>query len=113
MVLGSSKIRAFDTEQHSETTVKSISGGCIIQLQEALDDSKDIYETVVLVVGGSDCTFADDVNLMLSQYSDLIDAAHMATGGGSLVKISSVCPCANKQIQTRIDTFNNGLSAVQ
>ena len=47
---------------------------------------------------------------MISQYSDLIDAAHMATGCGGLVKISSVCPRANDQIQTRIDAFNAGLS---
>ena len=90
--------------------MKSISGGHIIQLQKALEDSKDIYGTVVLVVGGNDCASSDDVNLMLSQYSDLIDAAHMATGGGGLVKISSVCPRANDQIQTRIDAFNAGLS---
>ena len=90
---------------HCDVLVES--GGRIIQLQKALEDSKDIYGTVVLIVGGNDC---DDVNLMLSQYSDLIDAAHMATGGGGLVKSSSVCPRANDQIQTRIDASDAGLS---
>ena len=49
-------------------------------------------------------------SMMLSHYSDLIDAAHTATGAGGLVKISSVCLRANEQIERRIDAFNAGLS---
>ena len=110
LILGSSIIRNFDTGQPSKTTVKSISGWRITQWKRTLDESKGVYETVVLVVGGNDCASSDDVNLMLSHYSDLIDAAHMATGGSGLVKISSVCPRANEHIQRRIDAFNAGLS---
>ena len=109
-VIGSSIIRNFDTKRHSETTVKLISGGCISQLQKALEDSKDIFGTVVLVMGGNDCVSSDDVNLMLTQYSDLIDAAHMATGCGRFVKISNMYPRANDPIKTRINAFNAGLS---
>ena len=47
LLLGSSIIRNFDTGQPSKTAVKSISGGRITPLKKTLDDSKDVYETVV------------------------------------------------------------------
>ena len=112
LVLGSSIVRDFDTENHAETTVKCIFGGKIAHLQKMLLDSKDVYERVVLVVGGNNCDSSEDINHMLIQYSDLIDAAHKATGSNGTVKVSSVCPRADEQTQMRIDTFNIGLSVL-
>ena len=92
LVLGRSIVRDFDTENHAETIVKCISGRKIAHLQKILVVSEDVYERVVLVVGGNNCDSSDDINHMLSQCSDLIDAANKATGSNGTVKVISVSP---------------------
>ena len=71
LVFGSSIVRDFDSEQHDGTTVKSISGEKNDDLHKKLTDFQDVYEIIVLVVGGNDCHSGDDIDFMLSQYNAL------------------------------------------
>ena len=90
LIVGSSITRDLISTDKT-TVVTSISGGTIENVAETCRNTSHTCNYVVLAVGGNDCSRNKNIDELLHQYKELIDAARDVTCGGT-VKVSSVCP---------------------
>ena len=112
LLVGTSTVKDIHEEKLVRTTVKSVSGGVISGIREAVNGVTGPYDRVILIGVGNDCDNDDDVDVenIMKQLKLLIrDAKRISkhiTVGASYPR--------NKGAQTTdtIDSFNAGLIVI-
>ena len=110
LLIGDSIIRDFKNTNPAKTTVCSLPGGHINDVNKSLKQPKNACKDIVVREGVNNCSDSADVRAILGQYNDIIDLAATAVTDTGTVRVSSVCPRSNPETQVRIDTFNSGIS---
>ena len=88
-------IRDQRSTKSNDIVITSISGGSIAEVTEECQNTSETFKEVILAIGGNDCLAKVDVQVLLQQYSELVDSVMKVSGAEGTVKISSVCPPAN------------------
>ena len=113
-VIGSSIVRDVDPDKLVNTDVISISGGTIPMIHDTVNGLTNIYDRIILMVGGNDCDSHNNasrpVSDILEDYRLLIQDTKSKT---DTVHVGSLCPRLKGQSVTdRIDSLNAGLQVM-
>ena len=113
LVIGSSIVRDISESHLEKTDVVCLPGGRIKDVTEAVSQKPaDLYDRVVLVVGGNDCNprnseAENPASDIVSEYKSLINVSREKAKS---VLVSSICPRnLSPDVNSKIDSVNAGL----
>ena len=105
LLVGTSIVKDIDDEKLVRTTVKSMSGGVISGIREAINDVTDPYDRIIIMAGGNDCDNDEetDVENIIKKFKLLIrDAKRISKH----ITVGTACPRnKGKQTTDNIDSF--------